>query len=213
MGKQAKARRKREGWGFTSKRFRPVTAPDTDSEDDDAPPLDAAAIAAKAKRKATAIACPATKRRRERETRELKIFVGKRGVAVKRDDAAAAAGSDINTLPALDWATEYLAPFTRAFWPEGNGWTRGGAAEDGEVVSAECKKARKSIGVVVRGAAVPPPIMTVTDKRLPKQIRTYIKKVTAFERPTSVQAQAWPAVLSGADVVAVAPTGTGKTLA
>ncbi|GIT54427.1 MAG: hypothetical protein Ct9H300mP16_15870 [Pseudomonadota bacterium] len=34
-----------------------------------------------------------------------------------------------------------------------------------------------------------------------------------FDRPTSVQAQAWPAIHSGAHTLLAAPTGSGKTLA
>ena len=34
-----------------------------------------------------------------------------------------------------------------------------------------------------------------------------------FEKPTPIQSQAWPVSLSGEDVIAIAQTGTGKTLA
>ena len=34
-----------------------------------------------------------------------------------------------------------------------------------------------------------------------------------FREPSSVQAQAWPAALSGLDIVCRSPTGSGKTLA
>ncbi|HAH52847.1 MAG TPA: hypothetical protein DCL71_00585, partial [Bifidobacterium sp.] len=34
----------------------------------------------------------------------------------------------------------------------------------------------------------------------------------AFDRPTDVQRQAWPAIRSGENVLVVAPTGSGKTL-
>ena len=39
-----------------------------------------------------------------------------------------------------------------------------------------------------------------------------IEKV-GFERPTAIQAQALPVVLSGRDVIGVAKTGSGKTMA
>ena len=35
----------------------------------------------------------------------------------------------------------------------------------------------------------------------------------AFAAPTAAQAQAWPAIQSGRDVLIAAPTGSGKTLA
>ena len=45
----------------------------------------------------------------------------------------------------------------------------------------------------------------------PRLMRT-IEKV-GFERPTAIQAQALPVVLSGRDVIGVAKTGSGKTMA
>ncbi len=35
----------------------------------------------------------------------------------------------------------------------------------------------------------------------------------AFGQPTEAQAQAWPAIHSGRNVLVIAPTGSGKTLA
>lgn len=210
MGKQAKARRRREGWGCTSKRFRPVTArdppppnaADSDSDEEGAP-------SHKPKRKPTETpVCPKAKRRKERHARELKLFVGKRGVAAKRDDAAAAKGTAAHTLPPIDWTCEPTVAFKRVFWPASAEWSR----EDA-VVPTECKLARKRLGIVVRGTSVPPPITSLDDLRLPKHMRVFLKRATKFSEPTAVQAQAWPAALSGANLVAVAPTGTGKTLA
>ncbi|GFH31889.1 DEAD box RNA helicase CiRH51, partial [Haematococcus lacustris] len=38
-------------------------------------------------------------------------------------------------------------------------------------------------------------------------------KKAGYERPTAIQAQALPAVLSGRDVLGIAKTGSGKTAA
>src|SRR4051794_41927949 len=43
------------------------------------------------------------------------------------------------------------------------------------------------------------------------QVREWFLR--AFERPTAVQEQAWPAIARGEDVLLSAPTGSGKTLA
>lgn len=45
----------------------------------------------------------------------------------------------------------------------------------------------------------------------PRLMRS-IEKI-GFERPTAIQAQALPVVLSGRDVIGVAKTGSGKTMA
>ena len=118
MGKQAKARRRREGWGCTSKRFRPVTASVDDhnghggggSTHDNGSDIDGDEdSAAGRKRKRTTLhsaaiakaACPRTKRRLKREDRELRTFVGKQGVAAQRKaaraTAAAAAGMSMDS--------------------------------------------------------------------------------------------------------------------
>src|SRR3954449_13142836 len=43
------------------------------------------------------------------------------------------------------------------------------------------------------------------------QVRDWFLR--AFERPTEAQAQAWPAIARGENVLVSAPTGSGKTLA
>uniref|UniRef100_H2ZTV6 RNA helicase n=1 Tax=Latimeria chalumnae TaxID=7897 RepID=H2ZTV6_LATCH len=44
------------------------------------------------------------------------------------------------------------------------------------------------------------------------QIMDNIRRV-GFQRPTPIQMQAWPIILQGLDLIAIAQTGTGKTLA
>ncbi len=43
------------------------------------------------------------------------------------------------------------------------------------------------------------------------QVRDWFAR--SFERPTEAQAQAWPAIAGGENVLVSAPTGSGKTLA
>ena len=43
------------------------------------------------------------------------------------------------------------------------------------------------------------------------QVRDWFTR--SFERPTEAQAQAWPAIAGGENVLVSAPTGSGKTLA
>lgn len=60
---------------------------------------------------------------------------------------------------------------------------------------------------------IPKPIKTFEHafKAYPK-ILEVIKK-QKFEKPSAIQCQAWPIILSGHDLIGIAQTGTGKTLA
>jgi ATP-dependent RNA helicase RhlE len=53
---------------------------------------------------------------------------------------------------------------------------------------------------------------TFEDFNLSKQLLQSLEEL-AFERPTPIQEQAYPVILSGKDLVGIAQTGTGKTLA
>ena len=76
-------------------------------------------------------------------------------------------------------------------------------------VSAELKRARRALGVNVRGpkalvARCPAPMDGFEDDRFPKSARALVRQLQAskrFAEPTPVQAQAWPAIMSGADVL------------
>jgi len=53
------------------------------------------------------------------------------------------------------------------------------------------------------------PLATFAQSGLPAHI---LKCVSGFSTPTAIQAQCWPAILSGRDVIGIAETGSGKTL-
>ncbi|XP_042358583.1 probable ATP-dependent RNA helicase DDX43 [Plectropomus leopardus] len=60
---------------------------------------------------------------------------------------------------------------------------------------------------------IPNPCRTFLEAfELYPEIMENIRQV-GFEKPTPIQSQAWPALLSGEDLIAIAQTGTGKTLA
>ncbi|KAK5149101.1 pre-mRNA processing RNA-helicase [Oleoguttula sp. CCFEE 6159] len=67
-------------------------------------------------------------------------------------------------------------------------------------------------GIKVKGLNVPKPVLKWSQCGLGVQTLEVIQKL-GFERPTSVQSQAIPAIMSGRDVVCVAKTGSGKTVA
>ena len=67
-------------------------------------------------------------------------------------------------------------------------------------------------GIKCRGVNCPKPIMKWTQCGLPVQCAHVIRQL-AFEKPTPIQCQAIPAIMSGRDVIGIAKTGSGKTMA
>ncbi|PYI03278.1 P-loop containing nucleoside triphosphate hydrolase protein [Aspergillus sclerotiicarbonarius CBS 121057] len=67
-------------------------------------------------------------------------------------------------------------------------------------------------GIKVRGVDVPKPVQKWSQCGLGVQTLDVIDKL-GYERTTSIQAQAIPAIMSGRDVIGVAKTGSGKTIA
>ena len=66
--------------------------------------------------------------------------------------------------------------------------------------------------IKVRGVDVPKPVQSWAQCGLGVQSSDVIKSL-GYEAPTSIQAQAIPAIMSGRDVIGVAKTGSGKTIA
>lgn len=56
------------------------------------------------------------------------------------------------------------------------------------------------------------PVLAFDQLNVPSKLRDALTS-QGFERPTPIQACAWPALINGKDVVGVAETGSGKTLA
>lgn len=67
-------------------------------------------------------------------------------------------------------------------------------------------------GIKIRGVECPKPIQKWTHAGLPAACLQIIKKLN-FEKPTPIQSQAIPAIMAGRDVIGVAKTGSGKTIA
>lgn len=64
-----------------------------------------------------------------------------------------------------------------------------------------------------KGGHIPNPIRTFREAfRHYPEIMEEIRKV-GFEKPSPIQMQAWPIILNGQDLIGIAQTGTGKTLA
>ena len=110
-------------------------------------------------------------------------------------------------------ASPRTLPFERCFWrdlpapaPTWRQQIGGSAARE-----AALKATRKALAVVVKGDC-PPPIASAADPHLPPYFAAFFAEA-GFDAPSQVQRQCWPAALTGADVLGIAPTGSGKTVA
>ncbi|KAI8909445.1 hypothetical protein PhCBS80983_g00726 [Powellomyces hirtus] len=70
---------------------------------------------------------------------------------------------------------------------------------------------RKKWHIITEGEDIPPPIKTFREMRLPAPILAHLKE-KGIAKPTPIQVQGLPAVLSGRDMIGIAFTGSGKTL-
>uniref|UniRef100_A0A7N8XP62 Probable ATP-dependent RNA helicase DDX46 n=1 Tax=Mastacembelus armatus TaxID=205130 RepID=A0A7N8XP62_9TELE len=67
-------------------------------------------------------------------------------------------------------------------------------------------------GITVKGKGCPKPIKTWVQCGVSMKILNALKKHN-YEKPTPIQAQAIPAIMSGRDLIGIAKTGSGKTIA
>jgi superfamily II DNA/RNA helicase len=77
------------------------------------------------------------------------------------------------------------------------------------IVSKDALAFRQTHHITIEGSDIPDPF---TSFEATPFARDTISMLTSFAAPTPIQAQAWPLVLTGKDVLAVAQTGSGKTL-
>ncbi|PNS16205.1 hypothetical protein CAC42_1968 [Sphaceloma murrayae] len=82
-----------------------------------------------------------------------------------------------------------------------------------EMTEEEVKSLRFELDdIKVQGANVPKPVQKFAQFGLGTQVLDIIRGL-GFEKPTCIQSQAIPAIMSGRDVIGVAKTGSGKTVA
>lgn len=107
-------------------------------------------------------------------------------------------------LPTINYAKLDLEPFRKNFYTE--------PAELADMSEAELADLRLELdGIKVVGDA-PKPVQKWSQCGLNVQSLEVIRKL-GYERPTAIQMQAIPAIMSGRDVIGVAKTGSGKTMA
>ena len=74
----------------------------------------------------------------------------------------------------------------------------------------EAYRAEKEI-TIVQGTNIPNPITTFEEGGFPDYVMSEVA-AQGFTSPTAIQSQGWPIALTGENLVAIAMTGSGKTL-
>ncbi|XP_053316329.1 probable ATP-dependent RNA helicase DDX43 [Spea bombifrons] len=111
---------------------------------------------------------------------------------------------------AIKWAD--MPPIAKAFYKESptiTSWAQ-----------VEVKKWRKENNNIICDdlkedgkRPIPNPVQNFQDAFYPFPEVMSALKIAGFEKPTPIQSQAWPIILQGIDLIGIAQTGTGKTLA
>lgn len=108
-------------------------------------------------------------------------------------------------IPAVNHAKMQYQPFRRNFYSE--------PVEMQDLTEDEVASLRMELdNIKVRGVDVPKPVQKWAQCGLGVQVLEVIQRL-GYEAPTSIQSQAVPAIMSGRDVIGVAKTGSGKTIA
>lgn len=110
------------------------------------------------------------------------------------------------SLSPVDWSREKLEEFSRDFYKEHHIT----AGRDENEIRMWRDKHQLTI-MRTGGNKIPNPIITFAEAQLPSYV-AHAVKAQKYENPTVIQAQGWPIALQGKDLVAIAQTGSGKTL-
>ncbi|KAK4694915.1 ATP-dependent RNA helicase DDX46/PRP5, partial [Lecanoromycetidae sp. Uapishka_2] len=108
-------------------------------------------------------------------------------------------------LPTVNHTRITYQPFRKSFYHE--------PSELSDMTEADVADLRLELdGIKIRGVDAPKPVQKWSQCGLGVQSLEVIHKL-GYEKPSSIQAQAIPAIMSGRDVIGVAKTGSGKTIA
>ncbi|KAL4456175.1 hypothetical protein ABPG74_014136 [Tetrahymena malaccensis] len=103
----------------------------------------------------------------------------------------------------IDYSKVELKPFQKVFYQVGKS-----IHTEEEIATYQREK-----GIIIRSKhkEVPQPFITWGETKFPKYIMSVIDD-SKFSEPMPIQAQSFPIVLSGHDLIGIAQTGSGKTL-
>jgi ATP-dependent RNA helicase DDX46/PRP5 len=125
--------------------------------------------------------------------------------ATPDDILAMASKKKKRDIPSVNHAKMDYEPFRKNFYSE--------PVEMADMTEEEIADLRLELdGIKVRGVDVPKPVVKWAQCGLGVQTLDVIRSL-GYESPTSIQCQAIPAIMSGRDVIGVAKTGSGKTIA
>lgn len=122
-----------------------------------------------------------------------------------KDTAANLANKHKKELAKIDHATVDYLPFRKNFYVE--------IPEIAKMTHSEVDIYKTALeGITVKGKGCPKPIKTWAQCGISKKEMDVLKRLT-FDKPTPIQCQAIPAIMSGRDLIGIAKTGSGKTIA
>ncbi|KAL8471307.1 hypothetical protein ACS0TY_028192 [Phlomoides rotata] len=90
-------------------------------------------------------------------------------------------------------------------------FANGSHATNGGEISLSAESYRRRHEISVTGDNVPPPFSSFEATGFSPDILREVQHA-GFSAPTPIQAQSWPIAIKGRDIVAIAKTGSGKTL-
>ena len=109
-------------------------------------------------------------------------------------------------IPAVNHAKINYESFRKSFYHE--------PLEFADISAEEVADLRLELdGIKIRGTDAPKPVLKWSQLGLGVATLDVIQDKLGFEKPSSIQSQAVPAIMSGRDVIGVAKTGSGKTIA
>ena len=106
-------------------------------------------------------------------------------------------------VPTVNWKLETLSEFQKNFYTQ--------SAEISALGKEEVDDILREHHIVMRGKNKLRPILRWTNAAFPKNVMDIIENVR-FEKPTPIQSVTLPTLMSGRDCIAIAQTGSGKTL-
>ena len=149
------------------------------------------------------------KKRKEREEEKEKSKKSKKKNKVVKEEEDKEGETTTNAKIVGDFGlAKSGAPFQKKFYEPSESILR--------LSEKDVKERRDSLAITIEndgkknGIYNFTPLATFQEAGFPKEILAVCKN---FQKPSPIQAQSWPIIMSGHDMVGIAATGSGKTLA